>query len=96
MELVKKKNDDYAKKDDVFRNLTVHAQIIKLLELDYGNRLHQPLGHIIEKVHRIANLLNKKQKPKNETIEDSIEDIIVFDLLFKGMWEEDREKYEGK
>lgn len=89
--LMKDKNKDYANEDNAFENLTIHAEMMRILELDYGNRLHQPLGHIIEKVQRLANLLSKKHKPKNESIEDSIEDIIVFALLFKGMWLEDRE-----
>lgn len=88
LSLMLRKNKDYARRGDAFKNLTVHAKIIKLLELDYGNRLHQPLGHIIEKVHRLANLTGRE--PKNESIDDSIKDIIVFACLYRGMWLEDR------
>jgi len=93
---MKQKNDDYADGDDVFRNFTTQAKAIELLGIDYTKRLHHPLGQIVEKIQRIANLLNKKEKPKNETVEESVDDIIIFALLFKGMWREDREKYEEK
>lgn len=87
-ELLKRKNKDYAKEGEAFKNLTVHAKIIKLLELDYGDRLHQPLGHIIEKVHRLSNLTGRE--PENESVEDSLKDIIIFACLYWGMWQEDK------
>jgi len=84
-ELIIAKNHDYAADDDVFRNMNTGAEIVRLLRFDLTKPTHHALMQIVEKVHRLVNL-ESKDDVMNEPVLDSVRDIIVFALLYYGMW----------
>lgn len=76
LELLRKKNSDYASREDVFWNF---GQIAELA----GVTLEQTfLVFLACKLARLGNLLKSSKEPQNESIEDSLVDLSNYaDLL---------------
>lgn len=77
MAIIEKKRNDYSDAD-VLSNFKSISEAAKQLKID----VHTPTGYalfmVLLKVGRIANLLEKKVDPMNESIEDSFDDGINY------------------
>ena len=84
-ELLIAKNHDYAADDDVFKNIDTMAKIVELFDLDLTKPTHVVLFYMFEKMHRLINL-ERKDGVLNESVLDSVLDLMVFDMLYYGIW----------
>ena len=76
VELIKKKNADYADDTDPFRNFR-NADIVGI------SPEKAILIRILDKITRIANLLNRQGLVRDEKMEDSILDAINYLAILK-------------
>lgn len=76
-EILERKNFDYANSDNAFENFELVAQISKT------NPERVMLNLIGVKVARLTELLTSCKKPKNESIEDTIDDLINYAVILK-------------
>jgi len=74
--LAKKKNADYAGKEDPFKNF----DSVKLIGVDAK---HGIMVRLMDKITRIGNLLEKEPKVVEEKIEDTINDGINYLAILK-------------
>jgi len=83
LEIMKKKNHDYAEDDDPFKNF-------KWAPLVGVNPIRGILVRITDKLARISSLLDKEAFVINESLEDTIIDGIVYLAILKAMLEEEK------
>jgi hypothetical protein len=76
IEIVKKKNADYAKGDDPFRNF----RFSQLIDIPVEDAI---MVRILDKMARIGNLLHKPSAVLDEKIEDTIADSINYLAILK-------------
>jgi len=81
-EITLKKNQDYARSDDVLANFKRVAQVCKILGVD----VTQPAGYaelcIVEKLDRYFNLVYLSAEPNYESLGDTLDDLQNYiDLL---------------
>ena len=69
------KNSDYASEDNPFRNL----MMVEKLWLSSTEKWI--LIRMVDKISRVSNLLNKKNKVKDESIEDTLLDLANYSLI---------------
>lgn len=79
-ELHKTKNDDYANDTNPFYNFDTTRFILKQFKYDTDKVYVWPIAN---KLSRLANLLSSSNPPNHESIEDSLQDIAVYVLLWK-------------
>ncbi len=79
-ELQARKNRDYAGDDNPFFNFEFTDSIIKHFNDSMDKTFVWPIAN---KLGRLVNLLNTGIKPEHESIEDSLEDIAIYVLLWK-------------
>lgn len=85
----KSKNDDYATEDNPFFNFDVQEYVMNL----FNNPRDKVFASLIGlKLARLANLLNKKTEPNNESIEDTFIDKATYTLIWKTDWMRRKEK----
>ena len=75
-----KKNEDYADSNNPFSNFDVSEYLISQFKHDRDKTFVWPIA---TKLARLATLLNGRQKPNNESIEDSMVDIANYVILWK-------------
>lgn len=86
LEIAKIKNADYANEDDAFKNF----KGVELVGVDARRGI---LVRIVDKISRISNLLDRKEKVKDEKIEDTIKDLINYaNILLALIIELDKKK----
>lgn len=76
LEIVKKKNQDYAKGDDPFANFRLSELISVPVQIGIMVR-------IMDKLARIGNLFSKRNAVVDESIEDSLNDAINYLAILK-------------
>lgn len=76
IDIIKKKNSDYSGGEDGYKNFT---KIERLYDIptEYGF-----LTRMSDKLSRIENIFDKKAKVKDETIEDTILDLINYSNIY--------------
>ena len=75
-----RKNEDYANPDNPFSNFDCSEYGLRL----FSNTRDQIfIWPIFTKFARLSNLLNKRQAPNNESIEDTFIDIANYVLLWR-------------
>ena len=79
-ELQAKKNRDYASDDNPFFNFDFTEFIISKFSNERDKVFVWPIAN---KLGRLANLLSQGITPNHESVEDSLEDIAVYVLLWK-------------
>jgi len=88
--LMQKKSEDYATGSDPFANFK-RGEILGFATAEEGLMLR-----VIDKVSRISTFLKQgKLTVENESVNDSIMDIINYMVLLQGMLE-DKSHYKGK
>lgn len=82
VELMRRKSNDYAEGGDAFLNFKTAAQIA-------GISPEQTLLTLLGmKMSRLTQLISKGKKAKNESVEDTMLDIINYVVLLRGMMHE--------
>jgi hypothetical protein len=82
IELLRSKSHDYAEGGDAFVNFKTAAQVA-------GISPEQTLLTLLGmKISRLTQLVAKGKKAKNESVEDTMLDIINYVLLLRGMMQE--------
>ena len=89
LELIDKKNQDYASADDIFANFKRMATVSKIIDLDIrGDPGAVIMYHCLQKLDRLWNIYkNIKEKhiqPANEGVEDTVIDEYVYCNLLAG------------
>jgi len=79
-ELHIRKNKDYATSDNPFSNFDFSEYILSYFRSDRDKTFAWPIS---TKLARIANLLNSNNDALNESVEDSLDDIAVYAILWK-------------
>ncbi len=74
-----KKNKDYASQDNQYENFNRAATLISWFKNDFDKTY---VNHIATKLARLATLLNSKEEPNNESIEDSFLDLCTYCILW--------------
>jgi len=82
LETMLKKNHDYSKGTNALRNFEL-VEYLKIAESPQG-----VLVRLSDKFMRICNLWNTKAEVKDESIEDTINDMINYLVIFKATWKE--------
>jgi len=93
LELIDKKNQDYASADDIFANFKRMATISKVMDLDVrGDPGAVIMYHCLQKLDRLwniyKNIKEQRLQPANEGIEDTIIDEYVYSNLLAGWMKE--------
>lgn len=82
IELLKSKSNDYAEGGDAFLNFKTAAQIA-------GISPEQTLLTLLGmKLSRLTQLIGKGKKAQNESVEDTMLDVINYIILLRGMMKE--------
>lgn len=79
-EVLASKSHDYADAD-VLSNFKRNSQIARDFGIDYSEDYHHALMLTLMKIDRIQNLLRQGKTPKNESIQDTLIDLINYTLL---------------
>ncbi|SRR6266568_7199871 len=79
-----KKNKDYSAEGKAFENFERSAELISWFT---NSRDQAYIGLIGTKLARLATLLNSKQSPLNESIEDSFLDLCTYCILWAASFE---------
>ena len=87
-EILQKKSHDYSKKEDVFRNFKNVSFLLKTLSIDTYTPEGYCLMLLLLKIDRLSNLLFSSKQPENESIEDTIIDMINYAKLLAGILKE--------
>lgn len=88
-EIHNRKSHDYANNENPFANYEFAG---KLSQLFHDSRDAGFIGRIGEKLYRLANLENTDKVPKNETVEDTENDLCVIMALWVASRRERRMK----
>jgi hypothetical protein len=78
--IAESKNEDYAASDNPFSNFDVTEYVMGLFRNERDKTFIWPIA---TKIARLSNLLNSGNRPNNESIDDSLLDIVVYLLLWK-------------
>jgi hypothetical protein len=82
LEIFKCKSYDYADQSECLGNFKRVAQILKLLKVDPTTSHGVAIIYIVLKMDRFSNLMFSGKQPKNESIQDTIDDLKNYvDLL---------------
>lgn len=88
LDIVKKKNHDYASTEDPFKNFRNSEMV--------GVRVERGiLVRILDKISRISNLIDRDAKVKDESIEDTLIDVINYSALllaYRRMYSKEKER----
>lgn len=79
------KNEDYANETDIFQNFEHVAQLVKTYNIDLTTRRGVKNFYILIKFDRYMNLENSKKEPSNESVMDTIVDMLNYMILGEGM-----------
>ena len=74
--IAKNKNDDYAANEDPWRNF----RFSEIAGIDVP---HAILVRMLDKIARISNLINKDASVKDESVEDTLVDLINYAAILK-------------
>ncbi len=83
LDLTKRKNTDYANKDNAFANFNM----VTLLTNGHISPFDALLVRMSDKMQRMANLLDRKPAVKDEKIIDTAMDLAIYAIIFRIMWE---------
>jgi len=91
MDLRLKKGEDYANDTDCLQNFKKVAILLSTLDIDTSKSYGVALIYAMLKVDRLCNLIfrQKTDKPKNEAISDTIDDLQNYIDLFRESLKED-------
>lgn len=77
-----KKSHDYASTKEILGNFKRVSAILRILKVDVGRPSGTGIAYIVLKLDRLCNLLFSGKTPKNESIQDTIDDLKNYcDLL---------------
>ena len=96
VELLKKKGDDYSTTEDFLSNFKKSSELCSILRIDSNTPEGAAAFFIVHKLLRLCNLLSKKKTPENESVEDTINDLIGYSLCLKGLLRDKKELEEEK
>lgn len=77
-----KKNEDYATNENPFANFDFSDIVMRM----FPDRDKTFVWPISTKLARLSSLLTSGNKPNNESIEDSFDDIAIYVILWKCDW----------
>jgi len=87
--LRKSKGHDYAKEQDVLANFKQVSEILRILNVDVTVPYGVALMYVILKLQRLSNLLFSGKQPKNEPLQDTVDDLLNYiDLMEECLIEE--------
>ena len=89
METLISKGKDYASKDDILSNFKNSGAIVGV------SKERQILSLIATKVARLGNLLDNKDNPNNESIEDTVKDLSGYVDLMYCAFKENQKEFTG-
>ena len=81
VEMHQKKSHDYANEVDVLSNFKRLSQVAEIMNIDVQTPHGYALFMIIMKIDRINNLMQNDKTPNNESIDDTILDMVVYTVL---------------
>jgi hypothetical protein len=85
LQTLENKGKDYATDADVYQNFRLAETLLKI---PVNKSI---MSRLIEKVSRISNLLDKNASVKEETIDDTLDDLIGLAIVLKAKLREERE-----
>ena len=85
VELIERKNHDYAGVDNPFKNF--ESALVVGIPVDQAI-----LVRVLDKLSRVSNLLGKEAEVKDEAIEDTLLDAINYLAVLKAYLEDKREE----
>lgn len=80
LDVLVSKSHDYADQD-VLSNFKRNSQIARDFRIDYSYDYHHALMMTLMKIDRIQNLIGAGKTPKNESIQDTLVDLVNYTLL---------------
>jgi len=92
LEIHKRKSHDYADEDEVLGNFKRVAKILEALKVNVGRPTGVAVVYIVLKLDRLCNLVFTGKKPKNEAVEDTIDDMKNYVDLLEGCIRDERKK----
>lgn len=82
--LSERKTQDYADEEDVLRNFKLRHQLLSLLDIRPHERAEDVyLADILLKLQRLCNLLHSRRRPANESVQDTLVDMINYINLLR-------------
>ena len=75
--VLRAKGRDYSGEIDTFRNFKLSAELLKV---DVKKVI---LSRLLDKVSRLCNVIDKGNSVKNETVEDTLDDLVGYVALLK-------------
>lgn len=88
--LHQKKSHDYASTEEVLGNFKRVAKILQILNVDPTRSTGTGMIYIILKIDRFCNLAFSGKVPKNESVQDTIDDLKNYVDLLEGCWIDER------
>jgi len=78
LDLIYKKGGDYASEKDVLLNFKVLGEVVKILKVDTTIPLGVSVFYMILKIQRLCNLVFSDKEPNNESVQDTLIDLINY------------------
>ena len=79
-DILASKSHDYADAD-MLSNFKRNSEIAKNFKIDYSEFYHHALMMTLMKWDRVQNLVGQGKTPKNESIEDTLIDLVNYTIL---------------
>lgn len=86
-EVLGKKSHDYADKD-ALSNFKRNSAIAKMFRIDFSKDYHAALLMVLMKWDRLQNLMSQGKTPQNESLSDTLIDVLNYTLLTNACVEE--------
>jgi hypothetical protein len=86
-DLVSKKGHDYNRKQQMSGDTLYNLRLPTLLGID-ERPTQSCLNYMISKISRLSSLENPETKAKNESVRDSVRDLINYAIYFQAFYEE--------
>lgn len=86
----KRKSHDYANQEEMLGNFKRVAQIFKALKPDVSTPAGVAVVYIVLKIDRFCNLAFSGKVPRNESLQDTMDDLKNYCDLLEGCWIDER------
>jgi len=80
-----RKGNDYAEDRDILSYAKTSSEVCKILGVDVTNKYGVIIFLIVHKIIRLCNLMFNAIEVENESIEDTIRDIVGYCYLLRGL-----------
>lgn len=82
LDIVRAKNADYAAGDDPFQNFGLFEYVFRNIDLNKCDKTEIALMvRMLDKVQRIANLMERSPQVKDESKDDTLKDLANYSLI---------------